>query len=543
MKNNLPQNIKKKNMLQNIKTKKRAVIYIRYSSHRQADSFSIEYQVDACTKLIELNEYKLVGTYIDEAKSAKQVAGRDQFDAMMEAAALDEFDTIIVFSFSRSFRNTRDALNYNHELMENYGITIESVIEKIDLTNPHGKFSGTNLFAMHELQSDIIAAFACAGMYVAAGHGYYLGGYVPFGFRLYETGELTRGKMRRKYEPDPVESEIIKEVFKLYADGYSLTYIQSMLRDRNVCGRKGGIIGLQTIARILKSSWYIGIREYQVKGHEILYVQVPAIIDMDTWNAVQIRHNENKLVKPRRKKRLYSLTGKITCAKCGGHMVGSYKGDSRAKNDHYTYYHCSTKKTRRTCDAKNIRKDLLDSYCLSQIKEHILTKDAMENISAQIANIANSEPEKMKKKRIELEKRKEKIDNILMKIQTDVYEEKITEERGNKLAAKYNDEFQDIELKLYSIDNALSKSISVDNVYSYLNDILNNIDSEDEEIRKTIYDKVIEKIVIHDDKVELFLIVFPFAINRDKKLLGQPCYTLSLTAPRVGTVNSTALKN
>ena len=52
-----------------MKKKQKAVIYIRYSSHRQAESFSIEYQVSECTKFIEIQGYELVDTYIDEANN------------------------------------------------------------------------------------------------------------------------------------------------------------------------------------------------------------------------------------------------------------------------------------------------------------------------------------------------------------------------------------------------------------------------------------------------------------------------------------------
>lgn len=180
-----------------MKKKIRVVIYIRYSSHRQAGSFSVEYQLAECKKHIERSGYELVEVYIDEAKTGKKTAGREAFDSMMFDASLNKFDKIIVFSFSRSFRNTRDALNYNYELQEKYGIVIESVIERIDMTDPHGKFSGTNLFAMHELQSDITAAHVKSGMYFAAQQGYYLGGYVPFGYELYGTSEFSRGKERK----------------------------------------------------------------------------------------------------------------------------------------------------------------------------------------------------------------------------------------------------------------------------------------------------------------------------------------------------------
>lgn len=249
-----------------MKKKEKAVIYIRYSSHKQDQSFSIEYQVSECTRFISTQGYELVDTYVDKAKTGKKVAGRGAFDKMIRDAANKKFDKIIVFSFSRSFRNTREALNYNHELYEKYGIVIQSVIEPIDMTNPHGKFSGTQLFAMHELQSDITAAHVRSGMYIAAQQGYFLGGYVPYGYEVYGTNEFTRGKERKKYRPNEKEAAIVREMFDLYADGFSLNFVQRHVRDLGVLGRRGEVMGLQTVARILKNPFYIGTREYAIKG-------------------------------------------------------------------------------------------------------------------------------------------------------------------------------------------------------------------------------------------------------------------------------------
>lgn len=514
--------------------KTRAVIYIRYSSHKQRESFSIEYQVNECTKFIETSDYTLVGTYIDEAKTGKKVAGRDAFDQMLFDASQNKFDKIIVFSFSRSFRNTREALNCNHDLYEKYGIVIQSVIEPIDMTNPHGKFSGTNLFAMHELQSDITAAHVRSGMHVAAQQGYYLGSTVPFGYELYGTGEFSRGKERKKYRPNPAEAKIVKEMYELYADGFSLNFIQTSLRTQGVKGRRGDVMGIQTLARILRSEFYIGTRHYNIKGYEPLVLKncVPAIIDMDLWHRVQARHAENKLPQPRRTKRLYSLTGKIICAKCGGHMFGTYKGDKRSDNWHYAYYHCANKKIKGTCDALNVRKDQIDQYCLDQIKKHILNEESMRSIATQISNAAGNSAEDMQSEREKLEKRKEKISGIVKKIKRDVYEGKLSEELGDEMTADYNQELLDVENAIISLQNALHGAISADAVYLYLSELLSLHGSNNDELIKNLFDKVIEKIVVHDDLVELFLVVFPFAHSGDSIPSGQPKHELSLEVTR-----------
>ena len=149
----------------------RAVIYIRYSSHRQDGSFTVEAQHDECMRYLERKGYKFIRQYVDTAKSGKKVAGRDAFDEMIQDAHKGLFDRIVVFTFSRAFRNTKDALNYNFDLKEKCGVVIESVVEPVDMESPHGKFSATNLFAMHELQSDIIAGHVRSGMYYAAQEG------------------------------------------------------------------------------------------------------------------------------------------------------------------------------------------------------------------------------------------------------------------------------------------------------------------------------------------------------------------------------------
>ena len=517
-----------------MKKKQRAVIYIRYSSHRQAESFSIEYQVSECTKFIELNEYELVGTYIDEAKSGKKTAGRDAFDYMIFDASQDKFDKIIVFSFSRSFRNTRDALNYNHELNEKYGIVIQSVIEPIDMTNPHGKFSGTNLFAMHELQADIIAAHVKSGMYFAAQQGYCLGGFVPFGYELYETGEMSRGKARKKYRPNESEAELVREIFNLYADGFSLNFIQTSMKAKGIKGRRGDIIGQQTIARILKNHFYIGTRKYSVKGYEPLVLEnaVPAIIDLDTWHRVQARHSANKLPQPRRTKRLYSLTGKIICAKCGGHMFGTYKGDKRSDNWRYAYYHCSNKKAKGTCDALNVRKDQIDAYCLEQIKLHILNEESMRAISEKIATAAGDSSDEMREAKAKTEKRLEKIAGILKDIRKDVYEGEISKDEGKEMAEEYEAEKVEIENALIALKSALRSAITPESVYLYLQELLSLYGSNNDELTKHIFDKLIDRIEVFDDRIELHLVVFPFAHIGDNTTQGQPQHRLSAEISR-----------
>lgn len=442
------------------KTRKlvRAVIYIRFSSKQQQDSYSIEYQQEECLRYIENRGYKYIDSYIDEAKTGKKTAGREALEQMLFDAGRNKFDRIIVFSFSRSFRNTRDALNTNHELMEKHGITIESVIEPIDLSSPHGKFSGTNLFAMHELQSDIIAAHVRSGMYIAAKQGYYLGGHIPFGYDVYETGEFTRGKARKKY----------------------------------------------------------------------------CINEADTWQAARTRKKKRQAQPQprRRKKRFYALTGKIVCASCNGHYNGVHI-ISHYQRRGYSHYVCYNKRNLGTCKAKNIRKEYIEAYCIEQIKQHILTPDKIKEIAAYICSQVDSTPDMVKEERESASARKRTVMDAIKEVEKKKIESnEAMKEVYQEMLAEYSHELTQLNEKLARLESVEESVITAETVEQYLNDCVLCIDSNDPHIVKSVFDKLIEKVVVYDDKVELYLIVFPFARVVLNESCGCPYYSLSTESSR-----------
>lgn len=185
-----------------------------------------------------------------------------------------------------------------------------------------------------------------------------------------------------------------------------------------------------------------------------------------------------------------------------------------------------------TCNALNVRKDQIDAYCLREIKNHILNEEAMRSISLQIANAAGNATDEMQEKRDKAARRKEKILGILKKIKRDVYEEEITEEEGDALAKEYREELADLENTLFSLKTALEGSITPEGVYDYLQELLTLHGSENDELQKMLFDKLIDKILVHDDKIEVHLIVFPFARIGDKVPFGQPKYEQSLMTTR-----------
>lgn len=213
-------------------------------------------------------------------------------------------------------------------------------------------------------------------------------------------------------------------------------------------------------------------------------------------------------------------------------MFGTYKGDKRSTNWHYAYYHCANKKIKGTCNALNVRKDQIDAYCLEQIKKHILNEESMRAISEQIAAAAGNSADDMQKSQEKALKRKEKILGILKKIKKDVYEEEITEAEGKEMEKEYRQELIELENTLSTLTAALVSAVTPESVYVYLKELLSFYEASNDELQKMLFDKLIEKIIVHDDRIEVHLIVFPFATNGDSKSCGQPYYELSLEVTR-----------
>lgn len=90
-----------------------AVIYARYSSTQQTEN-SIDGQLRECSRFADLHGYRIIGTYIDRAKSGTSVEERTDFLRMIEDAKKQQFAYIIVYRFDRFARNRYDSVIYKN---------------------------------------------------------------------------------------------------------------------------------------------------------------------------------------------------------------------------------------------------------------------------------------------------------------------------------------------------------------------------------------------------------------------------------------------
>lgn len=507
--------------------------YIRYSSVMQDDGFSVEYQLAEINDYCKRNGWTLEKAHIDQAQTAKHVAGRDSFFDLLSVIQNGDVDVVIVYKMNRMFRNAEESHVYRKKFRQ-HGVKIISVTEPIDEETSAGRLTANMLANLDQYQSEIIADFVRSSLREMTRQGYYIGGYIPLGYTLEE--EIHGKKKRKRYKILESEALHVRKCFELYADGFSLSYILHYLNDAGIIGRRGKSIGRTTLRRMLQNEMYVGTLRFVTDGYDDLIVEnaIPAIIDPDVWNRVQSRHNANKPVTPRKRRELYPLTGKITCGYCGQHFFGIsckvYKSDGSPY--HYKYYVCSSRGSAHKCSPKRIRKEHLEQIAISAVKKHILNDDVIREIAKRAAAIAGDEPAtiqaEIKKIKRQIRDHDETLDLFIeMRKKREMSPETLT-----RKSAAIESEIDALRDQLVTLERKNVTAINPDDVEAYLRKMMKNADSADMDVLKSIFENFIEEIIVTDDEIEIRLFVCPDPAFVYKKSSGQSVVRLYSTIER-----------
>lgn len=496
--------------------------YIRYSDHKQDDGFSVEYQMAEIEEYAARNGVDLYHNHIDQAQTATKVAGREEFFRLIEAVKDGAVDVIVVYKLNRIFRNSYESQKYR-KLFRKHGVKLMSVTEMIDEDTSSGRLTTNILSDIDQYQSETISDHVKSSMREMARQGYFTGGTVPFGYTLeiHKNGS----KIRKKYIEDADESQIVRDIFEFYADGHSLRHIQEYLQEKEIKTRRGKDFGITTIARMLANDFYIGTLRYKTTGYDDVVMEnaVPAIVPMHLWHAVQERKKANKLVEPRKRKALYSLTGKIECALCGEHFFGMRSGSwQRGKYFEYQYYVCSKRKNYRTCSCRKVRKEQIENLLLSEIKRKVLNEHDMERIAREIMNQFADNPNIIANEIKKLERQKAKLEtNIDVLLEMRMNREMSPAVLAKK-SAEVEAELADVKSRLFTLTEQQRHATTHESIMAHLQQLLAYSNDKNEDVLKLLFDDLVEKVIVSADSVDIFLRVYARPALAYKQTFGQP---------------------
>ncbi|UNC91640.1 recombinase family protein [Candidatus Contubernalis alkaliaceticus] len=355
----------------------KAVAYTRFSSDNQREE-SIEAQMKSIKEYADRNNITIIREYKDEAMTGT-TDKRPAFQQMIKDSAGGLFSLALVHKGNRFARNRIESAINKYALKQN-GVKVIAVAEDFG-DGHHAVLMESVLEGLAEFYSLELAAETMKGLLVNADKCLYNGGWVLYGYKVND---------ERKYEIEPEEAKIVREIFDRVHNGWSYGKIIQDFKIRGIL-RRGKHWNKNTIYDMLKNERYTGVyiynetprkvndkRNNRIKKENDEVVRIPGgmpvIISKETFNRVQgiLRGR----VRPRGRKNTYILTGLIECGSCGAAYVGT---NSYCDKKEYLWYECSGKKRRGNCESKGrIRKEVLEEAAVNYIVQQTEELDPEE---------------------------------------------------------------------------------------------------------------------------------------------------------------------
>lgn len=481
--------------------------YIRYSSVMQDDGFSVEYQMAEIKEYCRRNDLILEKVHIDQAHTAKQVAGRDAFFDLLNDITSGNVDVVIVFKMNRMFRNAEESYVYRKKFRQ-LKVKIVSITEPIDEETSAGRLTANLLANLDQYNSEVTADFVKSSHREMTRQGYFTGGVVQLGFK---TQSEDHGKKKRtRLVIDEDVAPFVRKAFELYADGFSVKYILKFLRENGIKNQKGEDLNDVVMRRILRHDIYIGTLRYNTEGYSEMVVEnaIPAMIDRDLWDRCQERNNAVGFVIKRKRKNSYPLTAKIFC-ECGGHFFGICKNKhlKDGRTIVYRYYICKWRKFIGTCKQKQIRADMIEGIALRAIKEHVLNDNAIKIIAQRAAEIAGNAPAEIQAQIRSIKKKIKENDEMLDLFIRMRKNREMSPKTLMRKSAAIEAEIESLNDDLEKLEQMNMDSFSAEDVEEYLRGMLEKIDTDDAEVHEALFENFIDAIFVTDDKIEVRLFV------------------------------------
>jgi len=493
--------------------KKRAAIYIRTSTEKQAENVSPQAQEDDCRAYCESQNYQVVDVYkdIQKYKVGKKTvepsgtrADRPGLKNMLADAKGDQFDVVIAWREDRLYRSYRPMLDVL-DCIEETNIDVELVKEYFDK-----KFAPVKAWA--------------AKMELEAKHDRYMMGVA---------GRLSKGKSWNNPPPygyskdddgyylvNEDEAQWVKNLFEWYADEVSIRkirerFISGGARQRNDTKYAWHMMILR---RMLKVEYYWTGKQIIKWNDEDFEIPIPPIVSTELGQRVLERKAKYKKYPAGNTRHHYVAAGLVICAACGVkcNIVNSkngYKKDGTPKR--YIFYQCSNtpnvpvKGCFKRGSAKNI-----DDKIWAKVWKLISEPEAFEQaLQLRIDQLQNEEINAEE----EAEKLQEQLDELAMERQqviTWTRKKMITEEdmETQLLALSFQENTlnRKLEDKKLLIGNRAERMVDLAGVFrervqrgwEEISGIPESIEEEERQLqfRRKIVQGIVSRVDIYKDK-------------------------------------------
>lgn len=472
--------------------------------------------------------------YEDRDRSGYTFSQRENYQRMRAKLMSGQTSILVVKDFSRfSRRNSLGLLEL--ETLRDAGVRIISIGDGIDYPTKDDWMLIQFKFLVNEMPvtdtskkiRQIIQSRQKDGKWICA---------VPFGYRITNTKAMT-------YEIDPTAAETVREIFRLYNNGWGYRKIANHLTDHGVPTPRANEIAqreaagqttkiksknawsIASVSAILANDFYIGtLRQRKYSRKRINGRDVP----VDESENIVIENAHTPIIDPRtfayaqeqlklraksnyrgEKKYATDYSGFLLCGDCGSPMFSLSRPDLPAAYTCGTYHRRGLK----GCTSHHIRVDCLDEL----LKRYLLkVRTNSAEMMAELERAIREQPDReadigktIDAIQQQLEQAQEQLKNL--------YKRKLLDTMGKppEAAAIIEETYADIENELTQRISDLRKQIDTNNTLR--NTMLQTnraaktvLDVFDDILKKPNLDKrdislLIERIHVHTDHLNVKL--------------------------------------
>lgn len=476
----------------------KAALYLRLSkedadkAEKEDVSRSIASQRLLLMDYAARHNFQVVDVYSDDNYSGLY-DDRPEFDRLIRDSKSGKFNVVIAKTQSRFTRNMEHMEKYLHHYFPLLGIRFISVLDGADTQIMANKKSRqinglVNEWYCEDLSNNIKAVFK---QKMKAGE--FLGAFAPYGY-------LKEPKDHHKFIVDKYAADIVKKIYGLFLEGYSIRGIAHYLEDKNVLNPTAykkslglnyanakadefslnyGLWSTTTIKRILSNETYTGsliqgvstkvsykdkkVTTVPRKDWIIVKNHHEAIISEEIFQKVSCLRSKRRICAKNqgRDKKVHIFAGKLKCAECGHTIIKS--GGVRGKNnDWYMRCQLANKSRLKECTPHNIKFSILQENVHNRIKEII--DDILENpvYFSKIAEAAslNGRKEALQKEKENLQNINSRIGKITKSAEmlySDRLEGNLSEDMFFQLKKSLEEELKSFNQQKESVENEISK--------------------------------------------------------------------------------------
>jgi len=470
----------------------KVAIYCRLSDedkNKQSDdddSESIQNQKTMLIKYAVDNNWEIYGIYSDDDYRGSD-RNRPAFNQLLKDAENRKFSVVLCKSQARFTRELELVEKYIHGLFVIWGIRFIGLADNADTENLGNKkqrqINGlVNEWYLEDLSNNIKSVFHTKQL-----DGEYLSSFAAYGYLKdpNEKGHLI---------VDGEVSKVVREIFELFAQGYSKTAICRTLNNKGILTpteykKQQGLnykISHKTTTKLWQESTVRGILTNEVyigtvvqnrsinisykstKKRELPkneWIRVPnmhePIIDIDLWNkAHEMLAQRARPWKDTDKKGLFA--GKVKCIYCGSPLRSKISKDKRylVCNSRYLYD--------SKCDGSGIPVAMLESIVLEELAKTIAEYDIGNEVERNII-FENRLQESIEQTKRNIASYRQKYDNATKAIKglyMDKTREIITEDDFIGLSRDFHQEqenykqlISECEQKLESLESKVKTAV------------------------------------------------------------------------------------